>query len=262
MTRPIITLTTDWGTKDHYLAAVKGSIATHIPDSMVMDISHEITPFDLNEASYILRNAWKNFPIGTIHIVGVNSEASIEHPHVIIKEGGHFFIGADNGIFSLIFDNTPEEIYELDIIQTSNKFTFSTKDVFVQAALHIIDEKPLSELGDQLDELHNKMAFQPVTEEGLIKGKVIYIDRYENVVTNISESLFNDMTKGKKFSIFLRAGKYELNKIHTSYSDVVEGELVAIFGSDNLLEIAQSRGRAAGLLGIQLDDVIRIEIAE
>lgn len=262
MTRPIITLTTDWGTKDHYLAAVKGSIATHIPDAMVIDISHEIIPFDLNEASYILRNAWKNFPEGTIHIVGVNSEASIEHPHVIIKESGHYFIGSDNGIFSLIFDHTPTEIYELDIFQSSNKFTFSTKDVFVQAAMHIMEEKPLGELGDELDELNNKMAFKPVTEENLIKGKVIYIDRYENIVTNISEKLFNELTKGKKFSLFLRAGKYELNKIHASYSDVVEGELVAIFGSDDLLEIAQNRGRAAGLLGIQIDDVIRIEITE
>lgn len=261
MSRPIITLTTDWGSKDHYLAAVKGSIATHIPDAMVVDISHEITPFDLNEASYILRNTWKNFPQGSIHIVGVNSEASIEHPHIIVKENGHFFIGSDNGIFSLIFDETPEEIYELDIIQASNKFTFSTKDVFVQAAQFIIEEKSLKELGNPLEELNNKMAFQPITEKGLIKGKVIYIDRYENVVTNISEKLFNEMTKGKKFSIFLRAGKYELNKIHTSYSDVVEGELVAIFGSDNLLEIAQNRGRAAGLLGIQVDDVIRIEIS-
>lgn len=260
MSRPVITLTTDWGTKDHYLASVKGCIMKNIPDSTIMDISHEIIPFDLNEASYILRNTWKSFPEGTIHIVGVNSEASIEHPHVIIKENGHFFIGADNGIFSLIFDRTPEEIYELDIIQESNKFTFSTKDVFVQAALHIVNKKPLAELGDRLEDLHNKMAFQPVTEEDLIKGKVIYIDRYENVVTNISESLFNEMTKGKKFSIFLRAGKYELKKIHASYSDVVEGELVAVFGSDNLLEIAQNRGRAAGLLGIQIDDVIRIEI--
>ncbi len=262
MSKPIITLTTDWGTKDHYLAAVKGSIATHIPDATVMDISHDITPFDLNEASYILRNSWKDFPEGTIHIIGVNSEASIEHPHLVIKEKGHYFIGADNGIFCLTFDAPPEEIYELDIFQASNKYTFSTKDVFIQAARHILEGKALSELGNPLEELNNKMAFKPVTEENLIKGKVIYIDRYENVVTNISESLFKDMSKGKSFVIYLRAGKYELKKIHTSYSDVVEGELVALFGSDNFLEIAQNKGRAAGLLGIQLDDVIRIEIAE
>ncbi len=259
---PIITLTTDWGIKDHYLASVKGAILKYIPQAQTVDITHEITPFDLNEASYILRNTWNNFPDGTIHIVGVNSEASLEHPHVLIKHQGHYFIGADNGIFSLMFDEVPEEIYEIDIIQTSNRYTFSTKDVFVQAALHIIKEEPITELGDKLPDLTNRMAFQPVTETGVIKGKVIYIDRYENIVTNISETLFQDMVQGKPFNILLRAGKYKINKIHTSYSDVVEGELVALFGSDNLLEIAQNRGRAAGLLGLQVDDVVRIEIGD
>lgn len=258
----IITLTTDWGTKDHYLAAVKGAILSKMPSSQIIDISHDIAPFDLNEASYIIRNTWKSFPKGTIHIVGVNSEASLEHPHVLIKHQGHFFIGADNGIFSLMFDETPAEIFELDIIQSSSKFTFSTKDVFVHAALHIHHEKPLEDLGDQLPELTNRMAFQPVTETNVIKGKVIYVDRYENVVTNISERLFNEMTQKKKFTILLRAGKYKITKIKSSYSDVGEGELVALFGSDGLLEIAQNRGRAAGLLGINMDDVVRIEIAE
>lgn len=256
----IITLTTDWGSKDHYLATVKGAILTQIPNVQIIDISHDIAPFDLNEASYILRNTWKNFPEGSIHLVGVNSEASLEHPHVVIRHLGHYFIGADNGIFSLMFDETPAEIYELDIFQSSNKFTFSTKDVFVHAARHILNGKELHDLGDQLTDLTNKMAFQPVTETNVIKGKVIYVDRYENVVTNISEELFNDMTQKKKFTILLRAGKYKITKIQSSYSDVVEGELVALFGSDGLLEIAQNRGRAAGLLGINVDDVVRIEI--
>lgn len=259
---PIITLTTDWGTKDHYLATVKGTILTHIPQAIIVDISHEIAPFDLNEASYILRNAWANFPEGSIHIVGVNSEASLEHPHVLIKEKGHFFIGADNGIFSLLFDSEPEAIYELDIIQSSNRFTFSTKDVFVQAAVHVTEENPLDQLGGKLDSLTNRMAFKPVTETNVIKGKVIYIDRYENAVTNISEQLFKNMVHNKSFKILLRAGKYTITKICTSYSDVGEGELVALFGSDGLMEIAQNRGRAAGLLGLQVDDVVRIEIKE
>jgi S-adenosylmethionine hydrolase len=258
----IITLTTDWGTKDHYLASVKGAILAQIPQATIIDISHEIAPFNLNEASYILRNVWKNFPEGSIHIVGVNSEASPEHPHVLIKEQGQYFIGADNGIFSLLFDETPQEIYELDIIQTSDKFTFSTKDVFVQVAKHILDNKDIAELGDKLPELTKRMAFQPVTEPNIIKGKIIYIDRYENVVCNISEKLFYDTCGKKKYQILLSAGKYKINKILSSYSDVGEGELVALFGSDGLLEIAQNRGRAAGLLGLQLDDVIRIEIDE
>lgn len=259
---PVITLTTDWGSKDHYLASVKGAILTSMPQASIIDISHEISPFNLNEASYIIRNSWKNFPIGSIHIIGVNSEASLEHPHVVIKEQGQYFIGADNGIFSLIFDQTPKEIYELDIIQSSNKFTFSTKDVFIQAALHVSEGNALDMLGDKITELTKRMPFQPVTDPNVIKGKVIYIDRYENVVTNISESLFMEMTQKKKFTILLRAGKYKIKKVLASYSDVGEGELVALFGSDNLLEIAQNRGRAAGLLGMHLDDVVRIEIDE
>ena len=258
----IITLTTDWGIKDHYLASVKGAILAQIPQATIIDISHEIAPFNLNEASYILRNVWKNFPEGSIHIVGVNSEASPEHPHVLIKEQGQYFIGADNGIFSLLFDETPQEIYELDIIQTSDKFTFSTKDVFVQVAKHIQDKKDLSELGDQLTELTKRVAFQPVTEPNIIKGKIIYIDRYENAVCNISEKLFYNICGKKKYQILLSAGKYKINKIMSSYSDAGEGELLALFGSDGLLEIAQNRGRAAGLLGLQLDDVVRIEIEE
>ncbi len=255
----IITLTSDWGTKDHYLASVKGAILAQIPQVNIIDISHEIAPFDLNEASYILRNVWGNFPEGTIHIVGLNSEASPEHPHVLIKEKGQYFIGADNGIFSLLFNDAPEEIYELDIIQSSSKFTFSTKDVFVQVAKHIIDGNDLEELGEKLPELTKRVAFQPVTEPNLIKGKIIYIDRYENVVSNINEKLFYDTCGKKKYKILLSAGKYKINKIKSSYSDVGEGELVALFGSDGLLEIAQNRGRAAGLLGLQLDDVVRIE---
>lgn len=258
----VITLTTDWGTKDHYLASVKGAILAQMENARIIDVSHEIAPFDLNEASYILRNVWENFPEGTIHIVGVNSEASPDHPHVLIKEKGQYFIGADNGIFSLMFDETPEEIYELDIIQASNKFTFSTKDVFVQVAKHITEGNSLEDLGDKLPELTKRMAFQPVTEPNIIKGKIIYIDRYQNVVTNINESLFKKMCGKKKFQILISAGKYKIKKIDTSYSDVGEGELVALFGSDYLLEIAQNRGRAAGLLGLQLDDVVRIEIEE
>lgn len=256
----IITLTTDWGTKDHYLASVKGAILSQIKGATIIDVSHEIAPFDLNEASYILRNVWKNFPEGTIHIVGVNSEASPDHPHILIKEKGQYFIGADNGIFSLLFDETPEEIYELDIIQASNKFTFSTKDVFVQVAKHVLEDNHLNDLGDKLPELTKRMAFQPVSEPNVIKGKIIYIDRYQNVVTNINEALFHKMCGKKKFVILISAGKYKIKKIDASYSDVSEGELIALFGSDHLLEIAQNRGRAAGLLGLQLDDVVRIEI--
>ena len=257
---PIITLTSDWGLKDHYLASVKGAFLRSIPGVMIVDISHQIPPFDLNQASYILKSAFKNFPEGSIHIVGVNTEASIDMPHVLIKYKGHYFIGADNGIFALMFDEKPELIIELDIIQTSNRFSFSTKDVFIQAAMHLIEGNDILQLGEKRDALTNKMSFKPVVESNLIKGKVIYIDGYQNVITNITEKLFIDLVKGRKFKILLRAGNYEITKISSSYMDVSEGELLALFDSEDFLEIAINKGKASGLLGLGIDDVVRIEV--
>jgi len=257
---PIITLTSDWGLKDHYLASVKGAFLRSIPGVTLVDISHQIPPFDLNQASFILKSAYKNFPEGSIHIVGVNTEASIDMPHVLIKHKGHYFIGADNGIFALMFNENPELIIELDIIQTSNRFSFSTKDVFVQAAMHVIEGNEIEHLGEKRDALTNKMSFQPVIEPKLIKGKVIYIDGYQNVITNITEDLYNEVVKGKKSRILLRGGNYEIKNISQSYLDVSEGELLALFDSENHLEIAINKGKASSLLGLGIDDVIRIEV--
>ncbi len=256
----IVTLTSDWGLKDHYLASVKGAFLRSIPGVTLVDISHQIPPFDLNQASFILKNAYKNFPEGSIHIVGVNTEASIEMPHVLIKHQGHYFIGADNGIFALMFDEDPELIIELDIIQTSNRFSFSTKDVFIQAAMHLIEGNDLELLGEKKTSLTNKMSFKPVIETDLIKGKVIYIDAYQNLITNITEDLFNQVVKGKKFKILLRAGNYEITSISKSYMDVSEGELLALFDSENYLEISINKGKASSLLGLELDDSVRIEV--
>ncbi len=122
--------------------------------------------------------------------------------------------------------------------------------------------KDIGKFGDKISELNKRTPFKPVIDTNVIKGKIIYIDRYQNVVTNISEKLFKEVCKKKKFKILVNAGQYRISEINTSYSDVGEGELVALFGSDNLLEIAQNRGRAAGLLGLALDDVVRIEIEE
>lgn len=257
---PIITLTSDWGLKDHYLASVKGAFLRSIPNAILVDITHQIPPFDLNQASFILKSAYKNFPEGSIHIVGINTEASIEMPHVLIKHKGHYFIGADNGIFALMFDETPELIIELDIIQTSNRFSFPSKDVFVQAAMHVVEGNDLEHLGEKRDTLTNKMSFKPVIESDLIKGKVIYIDGYQNVITNITEDLFKKVVKRKKFKILLRAGNYQITNISNSYLDVSEGELLALFDSENNLEIAINKGKASSLLGLGIDDVIRIEV--
>ena len=260
----IITLTTDWGIKDHYLASVKGSLLSNINSVNIIDITHDILPFDIYQTSFIFKNSYLNFPDGTIHIIGVNSDASLEKPHVVIKHNNQYFIGADNGVFSLIFGCQPEEIIEIDIHQDSEKFTFSTKDVFIKAAKHIAEGKDIKELGDKRNTINKLMSFEPVIEMDddtiRIIGKVIYIDRYENAITNISESLFLEYAKGKKFDITFNSFSGDLTKISKSYTDVPASEMCALFDSNNMLEISISMGNAASLLGLRPDTRVRVNI--
>jgi hypothetical protein len=259
---PVITITSDWSTKDHYLASVKGTILSQLPDAQIVDISNQITPFDLNQASFVLRSCFRSFPRGTIHLIGINTEASIETPHAVALYEGHYFIGADNGMFSLLFDHEPEKVVELEILQDTDYFTFSTRDVFVKAAVHIATGKPVEELGEPLEKLNQLISFRPVVENQVIKGKVIYIDVYENLITNITEQLFRQVGKGSKFEITFRNPQYRIRTLSKSYSDVPEGEMLAIFGSTGYLEIALNRGNAGSLLGIQVDDPVRIEFGK
>lgn len=254
---PIITLTSDWGLKDHYLGAVKGKILTKIPNATIVDITHSIPSFEIEQAAFIIKNSYKNFPEGTIHIIGINTEESDKMPHTVVEVDKHFFIGTDNGIFSLIFDKQPDRIVELNIPQDSNFFTFSTRDRFINAAEHLAKGKAIEELGDVTDKIIEKILLKPVTDKNIIKGHVIYIDSYENIITNITEAFFKEFAAGRKFSILFRT--YEITKISTSYTDVPTGEILALFDSNNHLEIAMNQGNAAGLLGLDYKDLVRIE---
>ena len=259
----IVTLTTDWGIKDHYLASVKGSLLKHIPNVQIVDISHDIPAFDINQASYILKSCFRDFPDGSIHIIGVNSDASPKFPHVAIKFENHYFIGADNGIFNLMFDKKPDAIVALEIIQDTEKYTFSTKDVFVKATQLLTEGKPIEELGFKRDELTKMMSFEPVVEsdeDGSVSiiGKVIYVDKYENAITNINWDLFNKQGNKRPFKISFNSFKNIITNISETYSDVSISEACALFDSNNLLEIAVNQGNAGSLLGLYHDTKIRI----
>jgi len=254
---PIITLTTDWGLKDHYAAAVKGKLYSQLPDLKIVDISHQVAPFSIEQAAFVFKNCYQNFPEGTIHILGVSTEESEKSPHTALFHNGHYFIGADSGIFSMIFDDQPEKIVELNIPQDSDSFTFSSHNRFVNAAVHLASGKPLEELGDLREKINLKLQFKPAINKDTIKGMVIYIDAYENLVTNITQDLFKSVGKGRKYHVLLRGEK--INKVYQSYNDVPIGEIVVIFGSNAHLEVAINHGNASSLLGISLNDSIMIE---
>ena len=146
----IITLTSDWGNSDYYAAAVKGAILTRCPQATIVDITHHIPKFSLFETAVNVKNAFRNFPAESIHIIGVNSESSIETPHIIVYYNKHYFIGSDNGIFSLIFDHAPEKIWEINVPQDSDYFTFPSRDVFAKVACMIINKTPFEKIGTPL----------------------------------------------------------------------------------------------------------------
>ena len=255
----IITLTTDLGLKDYYVASVKAAILKEFPEAVIVDISHEIPAFDLQKSAFIIKNCYHDFPEGTIHILGVNSESGIETPHLAIHHNGHYFIGADNGMFSLIFDTPPEKMVELTISQDTDRVTFPTKDVFVKAACHIARGGTLEVIGKPKEELAVRTLFRAVSENNLIKGIATYIDHYGNIITNITESSFREYGKGRPFKIFFRGAEYEIDVISPSYNSVAEGERVAMFSSTGYIEIAINKANASKLFGINQGDIIRME---
>ena len=257
---PIITLTTDWGLKDYYVSAVKGRILSQLPEANIVDISHLAPSFDLIQSSFIFLNSYKNFPEGTIHIIDVNSirEDEEESEYVAIAHDNHFFVGCDNGFFSIVFPETPQKIVQL---ATGKKLisTFPTLDIFVEAACHLANGNSINDLGNDRTFINRKLTLLPVVDDKVIRGSIAYIDSYKNLITNVDKALFEKMADGRKFTIFIRSFEYEINKISTTYSEVERGEKLALFNSSGFLEIAINKGPAASLLGLKNGDSIRIE---
>ena len=264
----LITLTSDMGLKDYYVAAMKGAIYSQLPDAKIVDISHNIPPFDILHASFVLKNTFKQFPKNTIHIIGVDAEKSEKNNHLIVKNHDQYFIGADNGIFSLIFDKKPDGIWSININSEINDYSFPTKDIFVPIACHLSRGGLPSVVAKEIQEIKTKQLFRPIIDNNSIKAMVCYIDKYGNLMTNVTRQIFKDVGKNRMFKIFLTRSEYSIQKISSKYNDVPDGERVAIFGSSGFLEIAINKGvqgsggGASQLFGIKINDIITIEFSE
>lgn len=271
---PIITLTTDFGLKDPLVAAVKGKIYSELPDALVVDLSHEISPFDIAEAAFIVKSAYKDFPKGTIHVIGVDTLLNPLKRPIAAQIDEHYFIGTDNGILSLISaDVTPRELVEVSIPQTHAETVFPTRDIFVPVACHLARGGSLSVVGQKVKQFKELSLLKPVVKENkVINGTVIYIDNYGNVITNISEKLYNQIGKKRQPRIWFR--NHEFTEIYTNYNQIVKdfekeesdyGKGMALFGSSGFLEIAiyksnpQTVGAASTLYGLKKGDVINVE---
>lgn len=263
-----MTLTTDMGVRDHYVASVKGALFTAIPGVTVVDISHAIAPFDTAQAAFVLRNAYPDFPRGTIHLIGVNPEAGGQEPHVVVRHDGHLFVGADNGIFTLLFDGQPHEAFELTMKIGDDHASFPLKHVFVKAAAHLARGGTPETIGRKLQRVNELRHFVPKVERDGIIGSVIHVDSYGNLVTNITRRLFEEVVRGRPFRIRFGRGANDIRQISRNYGDEAPGERVALFGSGGMLEIAINKGTpgtgggAASLFGMKVGDTVRADLED
>ncbi|HEU4496204.1 MAG TPA: SAM-dependent chlorinase/fluorinase [Flavobacterium sp.] len=275
----IITLTTDFGCKDHFVGALKGKIYSQFAEAKIVDISHEIDYFNVSETSYVVNASYDSFPKGTVHIIGVDSELHKETQHIAMQWNGHYFICADNGILSMLTQKImPEKIVAINIHDRLPQ-SATAMDVFVTVACHIARGGLLNVIGREIDKLREVTELQAVASQDAssIKGCAIYIDHFGNVVTNISKQLFSEIGKGRKYEVSFK--NYKLKTILPNYSSIVnfdqnqikfyEGKELAIFNEAGYLEIAiyrsnpSSFGCASSLMGINYRDLVTINfIAE
>jgi S-adenosylmethionine hydrolase len=270
----IITLTTDYGLKDHFVGALKGKLLSEYSEAAIVDISHDIDPFNTVEASYIISASYASFPKGTVHIIGVDLESNKENQHLAMQWNDHFFIAADNGILSMLTQKIiPQKIVAITIHDRLHSEA-SDLDVFVKVACHIAKGGVLNVIGKEIKSLKQVTDLQvTLTDDGnQLKGNVIYIDHFGNVVTNISKKQFWECAKGRDYEILYR--NQTIKTILPYYSAIAssdkypikyyEGHRLAIFNEAGFLEIAVFRsnpltvGSASTLLGLNYRDVVSI----
>ncbi len=252
---PTITLTTDFGLKDYYVAAIKGSIISQVADAQIIDVSHLVPPHDIVQAAYHVKHAYKSFPAGTIHIISVNNYAMKESSFLITKHYEQYFITPNNGLLSLIFEELPIHIYQIPF---ASEDRFIVKNIYATLVRHISEGGSLDEIGQSASEVEQRITLKPVISTSQIRGSIIHVDHYENAIVNIHRTLFEQVGHGRQFQLFFKRHD-PIGQLSEYYHDVEVGEVLCLFNSAGYLEIAVNMGQAATLLGLNVDDTVQID---
>ena len=253
---PIVTLTTDFGWQDYYLAAIKGALLCEYSQLHLVDLTHGVDNYDIVQAAFLFKNAWKEFPEGTIHLISVNDYGAGSRRLLVTMYQGHYFVAPDNGLFSLVFEEQePTTYYGLEY---DKEIQFPIKKAYAKAIGHLANGKELTSLGTVAEDIVRRITLQPVTNKDQIRGSFIYIDNYENAITNINKSLFDKIGEGRPFKLYFKRHD-PIIQLSGHYSDVPIGEPLCLFNAVGYLEIAINMGRASGLLGLKKEDSVQID---
>lgn len=255
----IITFLSDFGTTDHYVAAVKAKILEVNSNLKIVDISHDIESCNLAQASFTLNAVYRDFPEATIHLVAVNSSTGPNDTFLGLKLDGHYFLGNDNGLWGLLSANEASQVVNINSIKPVTS-SFPARDILAGVAAKLASGSTLSDLGKPVKEYKRLLGRISRATKKQIKGHVIHVDHYGNLITNILQEDFKVLSKGKTFSI--KFGRETVHHIQNSYNSVDSGDAVLLFNSLGLLEIGISHGDASKLLGLKFDSPVLINFEE
>lgn len=249
---PIIALITDWNKQDYYLGAVKGYILSQSNDVNIVDISNNISNFNVFQAAFVLKSCFDNFPEKTVFIIGVES-VNESNKYLCFMYSNKYILCSDNGFFSVFTNDKPQSVLELESITT----TFPELNIFAKYACEIVNEK----LPENLNSSSNYKTFnvfKPIYSEKFITGHAIYIDGYGNVITNINKTDFYKFCENKKYKITFIKNDNLVEQISQNYND--NNDFTIIFNSLGLLEISIYKQSLAQLLDVKINSNIRIDI--
>ena len=254
----LLTLLTDFGFRDHYVAALKARLLRLAPTLPVVDISHAVEPYDLAHAVHVLDSVFRDFPAGTVHVVGVNDHGAGGPEPVwhAARFAGHYFVVADNGLLALLCEGPPDELVRLPAQATPSP----TRDVLLPAAVALAQGATLPSLGEPTSEFHRLNNRQLRIQDHRITGHVTHVDHYGNLITNISQEAVTAVGRTRPMTVHF--GREVVREVHPHFSAAAPGEAVLVFNSHDCLCIGVCQGNAAELLGLQFDSQVDVRFAE
>jgi S-adenosyl-L-methionine hydrolase (adenosine-forming) len=257
----LITLTTDFGAADHFVGAMKGVILGIAPRTQIVDITHEIQPYAVNEAAFVIAQAWRYFPKRTVHVVVIDPGVGSARRPILAETGGQFFIAPDNGVLSMIYDSAPHKVRVISNPKVISKIvsrTFHGRDVFAPAAAHLARGAAPAKFGKLIHDYVRSSTLKPDRpSQNKYVGAILKVDRFGNLITNLHIDRLPDV-KTRPFE--LRAGLERIHRLALTYAETAIGEVFVIVGSSGYLEIAANQTSAATLLGCGAGAPVELDI--
>jgi S-adenosylmethionine hydrolase len=252
MGRPVIALLTDFGTRDHYAGTMKGVALGICPDATLVDITHDVPPHDVLTGALELAASYRYFPAGTIFLVVVDPGVGSSRRGIAVEAGEFRFVAPDNGVLTAVLDEVaPKRIVELTerrYARATVSRTFEGRDRFAPAAAWLAKGIELSALGRSAGPVHRIELSKPSVADDHVVGEVLRVDRFGNLITNIDRKTFDRLASDDRGSLEIQVGLHQVSRVVSTYADATEGELCALFGSSEHLEIAANGSDAAAIL--------------